>query len=374
MVININININILDINKYYIIFYFMSWTQNETEQYLLDVSNNVGMFSNNINNCHITVFATDIKNKTFLEIGCWNGLGSTKMFANAFENRLYDNDYMLYSLECNKEKCENAEKLYVDNPNIHILNEVLWNEVPSNFYDLYPECLNSEDINPQFHVDMDNMKKCNLFLERPELPEIFDFVLLDGGDCTTYFDFQVIKNKCKYLYVNDINSKGKYILNEIIQDSKTWNILTHSKKTNSFVLAENILLIKNGQYYKKLETIEVPRIIYETSPEIPLDIQNFNEEEKNMQEQDKQPDMPLPLKQELQEQLMQHEQQIMQQQELLNQHQQQMIFLQHQIQEQLIQHEQQIMYQQELLKQQQEQMILLQQQIQQLTKEDKDK
>jgi hypothetical protein len=266
-----------------------MSWTQNETEQYLLDVSNNVGMFSSNVNNYHITAFSKDISFKTFLEIGTWNGLGSTKTFADAFDNRLFDNDYTFYSLECNKEKCENAAKLYIDNPNIHILNEVLWNELPSNFYELFPECLNNEDIKAQFDVDLDNMKKCNLFLERAELPEIFDFVLLDGGDCTTYFDFQTIKNRCKYLYVNDISSsKGKFVLNDIINDKKTWNIMVFTKKNNSFVLAENIYIKYNLQNVEKTP-IEVPRVMYETPPEIPLHIQRFQEEQKKMQEMQEQ-------------------------------------------------------------------------------------
>lgn len=256
-----------------------MSWTQNETEQYLLDISNNVGMFSDNLNNCHIAAFSREITYTTFLEIGTWNGLGSTKTFADSFDDRLYDN-YTLYSLECNKEKCEYAANLYINNPNIHILNEVLWNDLPSNFYELYPECLNNEEIKAQFDVDLENMKKCNLFLERPELPEIFDFVLLDGGDCTTYFDFQAIKNKCRYLYVNDIiNYKGKYILNEIIKDTKTWNIMAFNKKNNTFVLAENIL-IKYAQYLEKTPTIEIPRVKYETPPDFPIHMQRYNEEQ----------------------------------------------------------------------------------------------
>jgi hypothetical protein len=269
-----------------------MSWTQNETEQYLLDLSNNVGMFSSNAHNYHITAFSKDTSFKTFLEIGTWNGLGSTKTFADAFDNRLFDNDYTFYSLECNKEKCENAAKLYIDNPNIHILNEVLWNELPSNFYELFPECLNNEDIKAQFDVDLDNMKKCNLFLERAELPEIFDFVLLDGGDCTTYFDFQIIKNRCKYLYVNDINSyKGKIVFNDMINDKKTWNIMAFNKKNNSFVLAENIYIKYNLQNVENTPVVEVPRVIYETPPEIPLHLQRFYEEQKMQEMQQQQQD-----------------------------------------------------------------------------------
>jgi len=228
---------------------FLMSWTQNETEQYLLDLSNNVGRMINTSQCFHICAFAKNTQLKTFLEIGTWNGMGSTKTFLNAFNDRFNDNSYSFYSLECNKEKCENAAKLYIDNPNVHILNEVLWNEVPSNFYDLFPECLNNEDIKAQFDVDMDNMKKCNLFLERPELPEIFDFVLLDGGDCTTYFDFQAIKDRSMYIFITDINNiKGKQIITEI-SNNKNWRCIFHSKN-DSFVLIENINITRKQRSF----------------------------------------------------------------------------------------------------------------------------
>ncbi len=71
---------------------------------------------------------------KTFLEVGTWNGLGSTKAFSNGFSKR---DDYVFYSLECNADKCEQASKLYSD-PNIKILNEVIWNKEPDNFFDIF--------------------------------------------------------------------------------------------------------------------------------------------------------------------------------------------------------------------------------------------
>ena len=108
------------------------------------------------------------------------------------------------------------------------------------NLYDLYPECVDDPDIKAQFDVDIKNMKKCNLFLERPEIPKIFDFVLLDGGDCTTYFDFQAIKDRSIYIFINDINNiKGKRIIAEI-SNNKNWRCIFHSKN-EGFVLIENI-------------------------------------------------------------------------------------------------------------------------------------
>jgi hypothetical protein len=63
-------------------------------------------------------------------------------------------------------------------------------------------------------------MKRCNLFLNKPNLPKVFDVILLDGGEFTTYYEFQLLKNRCKILMLDDINvDKCKLIVSEILAD-----------------------------------------------------------------------------------------------------------------------------------------------------------
>ena len=94
---------------------------------------------------------------QNYLEIGTWNGLGSTKCFIEAFENR--DNDFLFYSLECNTDKYEFANNNYKDMKNIYILNEVLLNNIPEDIYNIFPEILKNEDLNYWNIIDFDNMK-----------------------------------------------------------------------------------------------------------------------------------------------------------------------------------------------------------------------
>ena len=70
------------------------------------------------------TEFGNEIKKisenniyKTFLEIGTWNGHGSTKCFYEGLKNR---DKFEFYSLEINEEKFKYASKLY-KNPNFYI-------------------------------------------------------------------------------------------------------------------------------------------------------------------------------------------------------------------------------------------------------------
>ncbi len=132
------------------------------------------------------------------------------------------------------------AKKLYTDNKNIQILNEVIWNEEPPNFYEIFPQCLTNATYKYWNEVDIINMKRCNLFLNRPNLPNVFDVLLLDGGEFTTYYEFQLLKNRCKILLLDDINiDKCKLIVEEIKSDT-SWNIIVEEKqKRNGYLIAE---------------------------------------------------------------------------------------------------------------------------------------
>lgn len=105
-------------------------WEKCDKENYSTHFKKGRGQICNDGFSTEITRYASDLRYKTFLEIGTWNGLGSTKAFSNGFKNR--DDEYVFYSLECNKDKCSDASKLYTDNSKIHILNEVygMWNQM----------------------------------------------------------------------------------------------------------------------------------------------------------------------------------------------------------------------------------------------------
>jgi hypothetical protein len=85
-------------------------------------------------------------------------------------------------------------------------------------------------------------MKKCNLFLNRPNLPTVFDVILLDGGEFTTYYEFQLLKNRCKILMLDDINvDKCKLIVSELYSDP-SWKIIKQENVRNGYLIAEKLL------------------------------------------------------------------------------------------------------------------------------------
>ena len=186
--------------------------------------------------------YSEDSNAKSILEIGTWNGFGSTRCIIEGLQNRT--NEYIFYSLECNTEKSNSAKKLYENIDNVHILNEVIINVMPENIYEIFPEILKNSDYNYWNSIDFSNMKDKPLFLERPNLPQIFDIILLDGGEFTTYFEYQLLKDRCKYLMLDDINvTKCKLIVKEIENNPDKWEILEKDNERNGFLICKNKLI-----------------------------------------------------------------------------------------------------------------------------------
>ena len=165
--------------------------------------------------------------------------MGSTKCFIEGLKNRKIN--YKFYSLECNKEKSNFAQKIYKDYENVYILNEVLLNKMPENTYDIFPELLNNSEYSFWNAIDLKNMENKNLFFERKDIPEFFDVILLDSGEFTTWNEYNIIKNKCKILMLDDTNvSKCKKIVEDIKQSSN-WKIIFESNERNGFLICEKI-------------------------------------------------------------------------------------------------------------------------------------
>jgi hypothetical protein len=217
-------------------------WEDCDKNNYEYHKRQHLGQICNDPFSRDITQIASDPQFKTFLEIGTWNGLGSTRAFASGFEQRPQGEDYIFYSLECNSDKCGDAIQLYKHNPKMHILNEVIWNEEPSDFYQIFPQILTSDLFKRWNEVDILNMKKCPLFLDRADLPQVFDVILLDGGEFTTYHEFQRLKDRCRLLLLDDTNTdKCKLIVHEIKSNPKKWKIIKELNVRNGYLIAARI-------------------------------------------------------------------------------------------------------------------------------------
>jgi hypothetical protein len=217
-----------------------MAWSSEERKGFIESSNNNVGQIAREHNIGKIIYnYAADNNLVNFLEIGTWNGLGSTKCFIEGFKNR--NTKFNFYSLECNTDKYNFAKKLYENIENVHILNEVILNEMPSDMYDIFPILLTNKMFKSWNDVDFENMKNKNLFLNRDDIPDFYDVILLDGGEFTTYYEFNKLKDKCKFLFLDDTNTNKCVKIVEEIKSSNNWKILFESNERNGVLVCERI-------------------------------------------------------------------------------------------------------------------------------------
>ncbi len=219
-----------------------MTWEENDLNNINMHNAHNAGQISrNNLIGDYLYKTASNPDIKNILEIGTWNGLGSTKCIVDGLKIRK-TNDCAFYSLECNSEKVEMAKKHYKDIKNVFILNEVLLNNMPSDIYHVFPELKDNEMLKHWNDVDFDNMKDKPLFFNRNDLPAAFDLILLDGGEFTTWYEYLEIKDKCRILALDDTNvAKCKRIVEEIKADTSKWKIILDSNERNGTFVAERI-------------------------------------------------------------------------------------------------------------------------------------
>jgi hypothetical protein len=134
----------------------------------------------------YIAKYAADSRFSRYVEIGTWNGRGSTCCFQDGFERR--STPATLQSYEISKSRVQEATELWKDAPHIHIVHgRVLEdNKCPtfSQVQSVFPK------LTVAWHSeDVDNFWSASYVpMEDPEV------VLLDGAEYLTYFEFEEMK------------------------------------------------------------------------------------------------------------------------------------------------------------------------------------
>ena len=179
-----------------------------------------------------------------FLEIGTWNGLGSTRCFYDAFESRS-DDAFSLDSLESNAEKLSFAQKVYAHrSKHMRFHHRVITHDLPpfeTIANDLNIVDADKESIGKWHHIDVENALQTPLFLPPfvrndpfPSFDQVYDVILLDGGECSTYYEFRIVKEWTKILLLDDTNTyKCRRVMEELQRDPE-WVECHHPSLTLS--------------------------------------------------------------------------------------------------------------------------------------------
>ena len=178
---------------------------------------------------------------KTIVEIGTWNGLGSTMCILQGIQGK----DARFWSLECNKEKHDAALDSLSD-----VIDErvkLLWGSIvdisgvtSDRYLSKFPSLAESDTLKQWFKVDLENCAACPNVLD--DLPEEIDLLLLDGGEFTTLYEFSVLFDRCtRYIVLDDTLIDKCREVRKLLTANFEWSETVCLDSRNGFSIFERV-------------------------------------------------------------------------------------------------------------------------------------
>ena len=188
----------------------------------------------------HIFKLAKKSEVNTIVNIGTWNGMGTTKCILDAI---IYSNNFNkeVISIECNKIRYEEAKiNLGFLPPKFKLIHGSI-----VNVEELYPilEKLKDETHKKWLQEDIAWIKNApNVF---DLLPENIDLLIIDGGEFSGEIEFFKLYKRCKYIVLDDTASnKNKKSREFILANPDKFLIIDDNlKDRNGFLITK---VIKN--------------------------------------------------------------------------------------------------------------------------------
>ena len=213
-------------------------WCPNDKNDFL---NNNTGQITpNNLVGQTLIKYVKENNLKNIVEIGTWNGLGSTRCFLLALQGNTTTN---FFTLETNKEKLEIAK-----NNLLSLTTEkcnFLWGSVIRssdiiNIQQIFPELLRNSEFRRWHNLDIQNINLSPNVLDK--IPAEIDFLLLDGGEFTTYYEFVLLFQRCtKFIALDDVNVSKCREIRRILKSNSNWKEIHYINERNGFSLFQLI-------------------------------------------------------------------------------------------------------------------------------------
>ena len=161
----------------------------------------------------------------SIVEIGTWKGLGSTALIAQAVKNKP---QAIAISVEARKEFHEIAKKNLRDFPPISLL----WGSL------VQPAALDrlrlTQTEKNWFSEDLKNISASPNVTSA--MPESIDFLLLDGGEFSSWAEFELLLPRLTgFLLLDDTQVRKNYKVQKFVSASDDWQLLDGGDDRNGW-------------------------------------------------------------------------------------------------------------------------------------------
>ena len=175
----------------------------------------------------------------SIVEIGTWNGQGSTQCILSTLLTRL-DQSWHFTSLECNETMFQQAMQFWNNKITVEQQQQVEF---------LLGTILNLKDlpsldilekqhgfVQEWYEQDITWLKQTVNHLDK--LPATIDLLILDGGEYTTYSEWQLLKSQVTTVVLDDTKTcKCRDIYQELHQDQDWLVVADHPNDRNGWAV-----------------------------------------------------------------------------------------------------------------------------------------
>jgi len=167
-----------------------------------------------------------DSRYSSYLEIGTWNGEGSTKCFIDGLLQR--EDNWSFYSLETSVAFYNAATSFWGTALEDDRINLLLGRIVDPKEVMTINQIQEKGKMKPQYtgflKEDLENYQQVENVWEK--LPPFFDVVLLDGGEFSTLAEFEKLKDITKIFILDDSNALKTREIRDTLDQSARWSTL----------------------------------------------------------------------------------------------------------------------------------------------------
>ena len=172
----------------------------------------------------------------SIVEIGCWNGKGSSRRIVEGAKLSLNYADKQIVGLEASLEMYKKAKGNLKRFPNY----SVLWGSIVTL------DQLDKSGLTPQENEWLKNdirmIQECPNVLN--QIPSRIDLLILDGGEFASYSEFKVLYSRVKgWIILDDtLVRKNRNVLSELLKDPN-FNLVRRSEGRNGFAIFSKVAL-----------------------------------------------------------------------------------------------------------------------------------
>lgn len=178
------------------------------------------------------TILKFDIK--SIVEIGTWNGMGSTKCVIQAIKDKKKEIEFKTIELypemyfEAKDNLSQDLNYVEIINGKIIEFEDLFWFDHSMINFD------KDEHARLYFNKDLNYIKESKNVIHL--LPKKIDLLILDGGEYSTYPEWQKLKDRTNIVILDDTNIlKCSKIRQEIIESNKYVTLFDNLNIRNGF-------------------------------------------------------------------------------------------------------------------------------------------